>query len=105
MPQFSIHQNLNPASKNLYPYLINVQSSLLDSLDTRLVIPLSLTSRFDKKPIKGLNPMLTVDGEEFIILTQQMAAIRLISLGQTVFDGSEKRQEILSAIDLLITGF
>ena len=69
------------------------------------MIPLTLKSRFDGKPIKGLNPVLALDGDDFIILTQQMAAIHLKSLGQTVFDGSEKRQEILSAIDLLITGF
>lgn len=78
---------------------------MLDALDTRLVIPLTLKSRFDGKPIKGLNPILTIEEDDFIILTQQMAAIHLKSLGPTVFDGSEKRQEILSAIDLLITGF
>jgi toxin CcdB len=105
MPQFSIHQNLNPASKKLYPYLVNVQSTLLDVLDTRLVIPLTLKARFDGKPIKGLNPVLVLDGDDFIILTQQMAAIHLKNMGPTIFDGSENRQEILSAIDLLITGF
>lgn len=105
MSQFFIHQNLNPVSKRLYPYFINVQSSLLDALDTRLVIPLSLKSRFDGKPIKNLNPIVTIDEDDFMVLTQQMAAIHLKNLGQKIFDGLEKRQEILSAIDLFITGF
>ncbi len=105
MSQFSIHENLNPVSKRLYPYLINVQSSLLDALDTRLVIPLSLKSNFDGKPIKNLNPILTMNNDDFMILTQQMAAIHLKNLGQKISDGSEKQKEILSAIDLLITGF
>ena len=60
MSQFSIHSNLNPASNKLYPYLINVQASLLDNLETRLVIPLSLKSKFANKPIKVLNPIINI---------------------------------------------
>ena len=41
MAQFSIYANINPISKNIYPYLLDVQSPLLDSLETRLVIPLA----------------------------------------------------------------
>lgn len=48
---------------------------------------------------------MTIDEDDFMVLTQQMAAIHLKNLGQKIFDGLEKRQEILSAIDLFITGF
>jgi len=40
MPQFNVYINTNSASRDIYPYLIDVQSSLLDNLETRLVIPL-----------------------------------------------------------------
>lgn len=105
MSQFSIHSNLNPASKKLYPYLINVQASLLNNLETRLVIPLSLKSKFANKPIKILNPIIHIDNHEYIILTQQMAAIQTKNLGALIYDGSSYRQEIISAIDFMITGF
>jgi len=43
MSQFMVYRNSNPNSSKAYPYLLDVQSNLLESLDTRLVIPLSLS--------------------------------------------------------------
>ncbi len=105
MPQFSIHINQNPMSKKNYPYLINVQSTLLDDLETRLVIPLTPISTYSGKPIKELNPIVEIKGKELIVLTQQMAAIRKSDLGSFVCDIASCRQKVLSSIDFLITGF
>lgn len=41
MSQFSLYDNLNADSKDAYPYFVDVQHGLLDSLNTRLVIPLT----------------------------------------------------------------
>ena len=105
MSQYCIYTNTNPSTKVLYPFLIDVQSSLLDSLETRLVIPLALKSRFSDKVIKNLTPVLRVNDLEYVILTPQMAAISKKSLGELVEDCSLYRNEILSSIDFLITGF
>ena len=105
MPHCSIHQNTNPNTKEFYPYLINIQSSFFDVLDTRLVVPLSSASNFNDHPIKDLNPVLNFNGVEYVVLTQQMAAIRSKNLGKQVGDASAIRKEMLAAIDLLITGF
>ncbi|MFZ5950106.1 MAG: CcdB family protein [Candidatus Rifleibacteriota bacterium] len=105
MAQFSVYNNLNPATREFYPLLLNVQSTLLDGLETRLVIPLSLKSNFHNNPIKELNPIFEFNKAEYLVLTQQLAAIHAKNLGPQVADASGSRQAILSAIDLLITGF
>jgi len=105
MAQYSIYQNKNENTKKIYPYLIDVQTSLLDSLETKLVIPLSLKKNFENKLIKNLNVIIEINGKEYIILTQQLAAIPKQFIGELVLNSSGKRQEILSSIDFLITGF
>jgi toxin CcdB len=105
MSQFSIYKNTNPNTKKVYPYLIDIQSSLLDILDTRLVIPMSLKSNFNETQIKDLNPLINFNGMEYLLLTQQMAAIHAKNLGTQVGNISEMRPAILASIDLLITGF
>ena len=105
MSQYCIYQNKNENTKKIYPYLIDVQTSLLDSLETKLVIPLSLKKNFENKIIKNLNPIIEINGKEYIVLTQQLAAIPKKLIGDLVENNSVKRQEILSSIDFLITGF
>lgn len=105
MAQFQVFHNPNPQTKKAYPYLLDVQSTLLDSLDTRLVIPLSTLAAFREKRIKELNPGLMVNGKEAVVATQQMAAIHKKDIGSFVCDASGLRQELISAIDFLITGF
>jgi toxin CcdB len=95
---------MNPASKNVYPYLLDVQSPLLSSLETRLVIPLAAKRKFDKEIIKNLNPVIKAENKEYVVLTQQMAAIPCKSIGAVVCDCLSSRQDVIAAIDFLITG-
>lgn len=105
MAQFFLYSNTNASTKTIYPYLLDVQSSLLDSLDTRLVIPLALTSRFKDKLIKNLTPELTIKSKKYIVLTPQMASIHKNNLGEPIMDLSANHNTFISAIDFLITGF
>jgi CcdB protein. len=104
MSQYHIYENLNPNSKQAYPYLIDVQTTLLTDLETRIVIPVALKSKFGKGIIKNLNPIITINKKEYVIITQQIAGIPSKQLGSSVYDCLALRQEILSAIDFLITG-
>ncbi len=105
MAQFNVHSNLNPSTKDRYPFLLDVQTNLLDTLETRLVIPLTLQSSFPSKPISNLMPIITIKNKSYIILTPQMASINKKQLGNSVQDLTSKRNEIISSIDFLITGF
>jgi toxin CcdB len=104
MPQYHIYENLNEKSKMIYPYLIDVQSTLLNDLETRIVIPLALKDKIGKGIIRNLNPVIIIKNKEYILLTQQLAGIPLTQLGSSICECLAERHEILSAIDFLITG-
>ena len=105
MAQFDVYINTNPNSKSIYPYIIDIQSSLLESLDTRLVIPLIQSAKFGDKAIKNLTPSILVKGQSFFVLSPQIAAIHKKNLGKLVENCISYRQTIISSVDFLITGF
>ncbi len=105
MSQFDVYTNTNPASTSTYPYLIDIQSPLLETLETRLVIPLMQKSSYAGKSIKNLTPIIPVLGVDYVVLTPQMAAISKKHLGKPIENHADRRNEIVSSVDFLITGF
>lgn len=105
MAQYHVYENANPASMRTYPLLLDVQTPLLSGLSTRMVIPLGRKADFGRSILRNLNPVLEVLEVEYLVLTQQMAGIPEKFLGAEIADCAHARQEILSAIDFLITGF
>ncbi|WP_272670247.1 MULTISPECIES: CcdB family protein [unclassified Providencia] len=64
--QYCLYQNREDTVK--YPYLLDIQSNIIDILNTRLVIPL-FDSRLVKKPLPvRLNPQLSINGQVFILI-------------------------------------
>ncbi|MCY1268765.1 Toxin CcdB [compost metagenome] len=102
MAQFNLYRNSNPRSREDIPLLLDVQSELLDSLKTRMVIPLSRSQSL--QGISRLTPRATFEGTDYLLLTPQMAGIALRDLGEPVGSLAHLRGEIIAAIDLLITG-
>jgi len=104
MAQFSLYKNRNRSSRNTYPYFIDVQNSLLDSLNTRLVIPLARSEQLAERAIGILCPVVEVDGERLVLLTQQMTNVPVSALGTEVASLAHRRDDIVAAIDFLVTG-
>jgi toxin CcdB len=104
MPQFAVYRNKNPATKAAVPYLLNIQSELLDELDTRTVIPLYPLAAMKGKSLKTLTPMFEIEGKPYLLMTPQLAGIGKKQLGVQAADLSHARTEIVAAIDLLISG-
>ena len=105
MSQFCIHTNTNTSTKERYPFLLDIQNQLLDSLETRVVIPLILLSKYETQPIKELMPVLLINNKKYVVLTPLQSGIHKKNLGSFVIDITSKRQEIISALDFLLTGF
>jgi toxin CcdB len=105
MPQFTVYQNKNSQTKKLIPYLLDVQVDLLADLQTCVVVPLTAADNNKDKKITRLTPILTVDGTEYLMLTPQLAGIMRKELGKPVAILSDARNEIIGAIDFLVTGF
>jgi toxin CcdB len=104
MAQFSVFKNRNPRSKAAFPFLVDIQSNLLDDLHTRVVIPLAKAPALAKKPISTLSPLVEVQGQKYVLLTPQLAGISRSELGAEVTDIIEHRDAVIAALDCLITG-
>ncbi len=103
MDNFKLYKN-NSKNNQHYPYLVDVQTKLLSDLSTRLVIPIIKKYGSNSK-IVNLNPEIVIDNQTYIVMTQQMATVSLIIIGECIDEVDVNRTEILSAIDFLITGF
>ncbi|MEZ9946990.1 CcdB family protein [Vibrio breoganii] len=104
MSQFSLYQNNDTGTATAYPYFVDVQSEMLDTLNTRLVIPLTPVEMLEKKAPVHLCPVIHIDEGDFVILTHQMASVPNKILRDPVNELSTFRNEIIAAIDFLITG-
>lgn len=104
MSQFTVYKNKNPRTKTTYPLLVDAQADLLNDLQTRLVIPLTKASALTKKPIARLTPSIKIEGEQYLLMTPQLAGIACSELGPAVGSVADQRSAIVSALDLLITG-
>ncbi|MDA0130587.1 CcdB family protein [Vibrio sp. MarTm2] len=104
MSQFSLYQNNDKSTATAYPYFVDVQSEMLDTLNTRLVIPLTPVEMLEKKAPTHLCPVIHIDEGDFVILTNQMTSVPTKILRDPVNDLSTFRNEIIAAIDFLITG-
>lgn len=104
MPQFSVHKNTNADTKSAVPFLLDVQSDLISELGTRVVVPLYTAIAMKGKALKTLTPVFDIDGEQYVMVTPQLAGIAKKNLGVSVTDLSAHRNEIIAALDFLITG-
>lgn len=104
MPQFAVHKNTNAATKTAVPFLLDVQSDLIAELGTRVVVPLYTATAMQGKTLSTLTPTFEIDGKQYVMVTPQLAGIAKKQLGTQVADLSAQRNEIIAAIDLLITG-
>ena len=104
MSQFAVHRNKNPRTKVEIPFLLDVQSELLDDLATRVVIPLTKARALSKTPMSVLMPLVDLDGTSYLLLTPQLAGISKSDLGLEVANIANQKIVIVGALDMLITG-
>lgn len=103
MAQFDVFLNPNTATRKAIPFLLDVQADLLDSLTTRVVVPLVLEGEMGLAA-KHLNPQFKIKGVMVVMSTAELAGISNRSLGDKVASLKNKRDEIIAALDLLFTG-
>lgn len=84
--------------------VLDVQADLLQSLATRLVIPLRVV-RGDMVLMQRLAPVFAIAGGTYFLSTAEMAAVPASLLKEKLGNLEERRQEIIDAIDFLLQGF
>ncbi|PNU20534.1 plasmid maintenance protein CcdB [Geothermobacter hydrogeniphilus] len=104
MAQFDVYENEEPDSKEVIPFLLDVQHDLHNTLVTRAVVPLVLVCSASEVVAK-LCPRFTVGGRDVMMSTPEMAGYPAGELRNKVASLEGSRGEILAAIDFLLHGF
>ncbi len=104
MSQFDVFKNTNQATKSLYPLLLDIQHDYLNDLKTTVVIPLTTHKNYPGTPFTKLNPVVTIQSKNFIIITTLLSGIDRSILGDKVCSLKEHRDNIIAALDFLIVG-
>ena len=85
-------------------YLLQVQSDLLDGLETIVVVPL-IVLKDAHTPIRRLNPAFEIDGELFSMETHFIGTVPASLLKTPSGNLSNHFDEIGNALDMLFYGF
>lgn len=101
MAQFDLFRH---GRNKRYPFLVDLQADLVRDLSTRVVAPLTPIKRLAGKPISRLNPVVAVGGVEHAVLFQEMAAVPVAVLSDSIGNLRNRRDDLIAALDLLFTG-
>ncbi|MBI2960995.1 MAG: CcdB family protein [Betaproteobacteria bacterium] len=104
MAQFDVYRNANAATRASIPYLLDVQSDLLEPIATRVVVPLCKPEVLGGKLAERLNPLFEIEGRKAVMLTPELAGVSAKILGERICSLSSQRPAIIAALDLLFTG-
>lgn len=85
-------------------YYLDIQTNLLPSFGTRLVIPL-ISPDMPTQPYRRLHPQFEVNGRRVILATHLMVSVPERSLGAPVTSLKSHYDEIIAALDMIFLGF
>jgi len=101
--QFDVVANPDTVDAEHRPYLVVLQSDLVSGLTSTVVAPLVPLGQM--KGAQRLNPIVTVDGQEYWIATHELFAVDQRFLRGTVSSLSDHRDAIIASLDFVFTGF
>jgi toxin CcdB len=101
--QFDVYRNPADTANGDFPFVLDVQSPLLEHLNLRVVVPLVRADVFDP-PLPGLNPRFLVEDDVVVMMTTLIGGLPVRGLGDPVTNLGDHRLDIIGAIDMLITG-
>ncbi len=105
MAQFDFYVNPHPGSRRFVPYVLDVQSTLIDQLDTRLVMPLSRVGVQQARLPSSLCPLLEVEGEPLALMPHLAAPVSTRLLKKPAGSLAYRSAEITGAMDAVLSGF
>ena len=101
--QYDVYLNPMPTSKDIYPYVIDVQSDLLNFLPTRMAVPLKIFKSKVDAP-KNLTPVFNVKGDDLLFISFLATAIDKKNLNKRVCSLHQHASQMVSAMDCILSG-
>ena len=106
MARFDVYSNPDAERRLAIPFLLDVQSTLLETFDSRVVVPLRRLDQFAKVNLpRNLTPSFDVDGVHCFMETPKLAAVPSRLLKIKIASLAEHQDEITGALDFLFQGF
>lgn len=102
MAQHDVHEHPGERMRREYPFVIELQSDLLVSLDVCVIAPLRRLELVT--PIRRLNPVFDVQGINVVLVPTEIVGIRRNLLGRPVGSLAAEHYAITAALDLMLTG-
>ena len=90
--------------RDVYPYVVDVQSDLLSALATRMVVPLAITTLAATDLPRRLCPVLTVSGQSLMLVPFEAAPLDKRLLRTEVTSVRDRSHEIIAAMDSVLSG-
>lgn len=103
MAQYDVYANPSRSAADGIPYVVVIQSGLLDSLATRLTMPLAEFDAETKVPT-ALCPVVTVNGRRFHALAHFAAPLPAKVLRRPVDNVAGQASALVSAFDAVLSG-
>lgn len=100
MKQFDIYRLQQSKGDRL---VVILQHDTTENLETRIVAPLAQRSAIP--PAERLRPTIEIGSREYVLVVDRIAAVERRSFGQRFGSVAGYRDDIISALDLLFTGY
>jgi len=103
MAQYDVYANPSNSAAAGIPYVVVIQSDLLDGLATRLVVPLAVQDTSAKVPTT-LCPVIVIKGKRLHALAHYAAPLPFKLLKRPVDNVAAQASALISAIDAVVSG-
>lgn len=103
MAQYDVFTNPSRSASDGIPYVVVIQSDLLDGLATRLTLPLAEFTAGTKVPM-ALCPVIVVKGQRLHALAHYAAPLPAKLLKRPVDNVAAQGSALVSALDAVLSG-
>lgn len=103
MAQYDVFKNPSGSATAGIPFVVVIQSDLLEALPTRLVMPLAMLDFAGKVPT-ALCPVIAVKGQRLHALAHYAAPLPAKALRRPVDNVAAQSSALVSALDAVLSG-
>ena len=100
MAHFDVFANPDRSERSHTPFILDLQNSFLDMIDTFVAVPLRCSEVMPVR-IAHVQPLFEIKGMEVVMDAPMMATFPKRGLGQPVANLSHAKSEIQGALDSL----
>ncbi len=104
MARYDVYAHPDATLRKVTPFLLDVQNDYINSLDSRVVIPMRSAAQYPH-PMRDLNPVFKVDGKAVVLDTAALAAFPARELKKRVAGLQDQREHIVAAMDCLFGAY